>query len=60
MTDIQIARVLAFGILYALPILPTAIAINDRNFADAFWWPLHLLKALTKSLFRVLFTGWRL
>ena len=26
---------------------------------DAAWWPIHAAKALLKSLWRALFTGWR-
>lgn len=41
-----------FGLMVAVWILDDA--------ADAVWWPMHFAKALLKSLYRALFTGWKL
>lgn len=35
-------------------------AAGDLETHDVVWWPIAVLKALLKTLYRVLFTGWRL
>jgi hypothetical protein len=58
MTGDTLTAIIAFGWIYFGSVM-LALAAFD-NLADAFWWPIHLAKALTKSLLRALFTGWRL
>jgi len=58
MTEDTIIAITAFGMIYLATIMLASTAFD--NLTDAFWWPIHLAKALTKSLLRALFTGWRL
>lgn len=52
-----LSAVLAFAVYY-FGFLGATAFLDDA--ADAVWWPIHLVKALLKSLYRALFTGWKL
>ena len=60
MAEVTVVTITAFGMVYFGTIMFASTAMNDCEIVDAFWWPIHLVKALTKSLLRALFTGWRL
>ena len=51
-----------FGLLYfaTVYLICLACVLNNGDWTDAPWWPIHLAKALLKSLYRALFTGWKL
>lgn len=46
------------GGLYFVSVVFAATGSNC-DMSDAFWWPIYLFKALIKSLYRALFTGWQ-
>lgn len=48
--------VVAFAVYY-FGLIGAAWMLDDA--ADAVWWPIYLAKALLKSLYRALFTGWK-
>lgn len=54
---------LAF-LIYGYGVVLAAIAYvhadNGKTLTDAVWWPIHVTKALLKSLYRALFTEWEL
>ena len=54
-----VAYTLAVCDLYVVSVIFAGI-ITEGDFDDAFWWPIQMAKALLKSLYRVLFTGWRI
>lgn len=49
--------VVAFAVYY-FGLIGAAGILDDA--ADIVWWPILLAKALLKSLYRALFTGWKL
>lgn len=57
--DVIAAYSIAVGGLYFLSVI-FAVLITETHLEDAFWWPIQMVKALLKSLYRVLFTGWRI
>ena len=44
--------------LYLTSVIAAAL-IMESDFDDAAWWPIHLFKALAKSLYRALTTEWK-
>ncbi len=42
---------------YLVSVIFAEIMMQD-DFENAFWWPIHLAKALLKSFYRAMFTGW--
>jgi len=56
MSDL-VVYIVAFCVLQLVATFFAAI-VSNWDLDDAFWWPLHLAKALLKSLYRALFTEW--
>lgn len=61
MTD-DIMIIAFFGLLYFATVYLVCLScvLNNGDWTDAPWWPILLAKALLKSLYRALFTGWKL
>lgn len=63
MTPNEIALLAFFGMLYFASVYVVCLSYilsNTDDWVGAVWWPIHLAKALLKSLYRALFTGWKL
>jgi hypothetical protein len=61
MTENTIIGITIFAIFYSLSVFwVVCFANGELRWDDAFWWPILFVKVVTKSLFRVLFTGWKL
>jgi hypothetical protein len=59
-TENTIIGITIFAIFYSLSVFWLVCLTDGKlRWDDAFWWPILLVKVVTKSLFRVLFTGWR-
>jgi hypothetical protein len=56
----EIALAILLAVTYFVFLTCVAAWRFDDDLSDAFWWPIHLVKALLKSLYRALFTGWKL
>jgi hypothetical protein len=49
--------ILGIGFYGASAIIASLAMQSDLD--DAFWWPIHAVKSLLKSLYRALFTEWK-
>jgi hypothetical protein len=60
-TENELIGSVLFVIFYSFSVFCLVCLTEGKlRWDDAFWWPILLVKVVTKSLFRVLFTGWRL